>query len=87
MFSGSFEDAKSAFVRLIAVTSSYAIAACQALQRCSANVVSVPAVRRIWRRAAESRRIQATRVRGHSGDQWNRLADALATAHDSIAVP
>lgn len=73
---------------LIASDSAYAIAACQALQRCSVNVTLIHTVRRIWRRASTIRSISAIHVRGHSGDAWNELADSLASAaHRFSAVP
>ncbi len=45
--------------------SSHALATCQALQRCSANVRLVHTVRRSWRREAEHRSVRALHVRGH----------------------
>jgi ribonuclease HI len=65
---------------LLIADNSHALAACQALQRCSANTALVQAVRRAWRREAERRVIRALHVKGHSGNPWNDLVDSLATA-------
>ena len=65
---------------LLVSDSSYALAACQALQICSANVALVHTVRRARRCEGDGRSIRGTHVKGHSGIPWNELADSLATA-------